>query len=121
MSKETNVGKPMFYYGKIEDCDQTIPVVTVAATYNPEDGTVNRGIAICSGDDCPSKAFGRNLALKRLLIAQNRKESCLPINWESENIWSSGARFTEFTHWKYKVQYHVEPEPIELKVFKKEN
>lgn len=121
MSKENAVGKPMFYYGKVESNGTSIPVVTVAATYNPEDGTVNRGIAICGKNDCPSKEAGKTLALKRLKIAQNRKQSCLPINWCTENIKDSLADQTEFTHWKFKVQYHVEPEAVELRVFKKLN
>jgi hypothetical protein len=120
MSSESKVGKPMFYYGNVEYCDQLIPIVTVASTWNPEDGTVNRGVAICSVHDCPSKAEGRKLALKRLRIAHNRKQSCLPINWNTENIIMSGAGETEFRNWEFKVQYHVQPEPIELRVFKKQ-
>lgn len=113
--------KPMFYYGMVKVNDTMMPVVTVASTYNEEDGTVNRGIAICSGYDNPSKATGRKIALRRLAIAEARELSCQEINWTSENILYSGAGHTEFTGWKHKVQYHVEPIDLEKRVFSKKD
>jgi hypothetical protein len=112
--------KPMFYYGMVKVDDHLVPVVTVASRYNPEDGTVNRGIAICSGYDNPSKKEGRKIALKRLAIAEARELDCQEINWSSDNIIHSGAAHSEFTDWKYKVQYHQELINLEKRVFLKE-
>lgn len=113
------MAKPMFYYGMVKSNDTMVPVVTVASIYNEDDGTVNRGIAICSGFDNPSKAVGRKIALRRLAIANARKIDCQEINWSSENILQSGAAHSEFTDWKYKVQYHAEPIELEKRVFLK--
>lgn len=112
--------KPMFYYGMVKVNDQTIPVVTVASRYNPEDGTVNRGIAICSAGDNPSKKEGRKIALKRLAIAEARELNCQEINWSTDNILSSGAAHTEFSDWKCKVQYHANMIDLEKRVFLKQ-
>lgn len=112
--------KPVYYYGMVKINGNMMPIVTVASKYNPEDGTVNRGIAICSNGDNPSKAEGRKLAFKRLMIADARQINCLPINWSSNNILNSGAAHSEFTNWKNKVQYHVEMIDLEKRVFLKE-
>lgn len=107
----------MFWYGMVNNGKNMIPVVTVASRYNEEDGTVSRGVAICSKWDNPSRACGRELALKRLAIAEHREISSLPIRWDSKANKDSGASETEFTHWTMKSQYHVPIEEREKKVF----
>lgn len=109
--------KVMFWYGMVSNGKNMVPVVTVASRYNDDDGTVSRGVAICSIHDNPSRKAGRELALKRLDIAEYRKLSSLPIKWDSDPIVASGAAFTEFSTWTMKSQYHVPIAKHEERVF----
>lgn len=107
----------MFWYGMVNNGKNMVPVVTVASRYNPEDGTVSRGIAICSKEDNPIREEGRKLALKRLAIAEHRQIDSMPVYWNGDAVKASGANTTEFTHWKMKSQYHAPIEEREKKVF----
>lgn len=107
----------MFWYGMVNNGKNMVPVVTVASRYNPEDGTVSRGVAICSKEDNPVREEGRKLALKRLAIAEHRQIDSMPVYWNGDAVKASGANETEFTHWKMKSQYHAPIEEREKKVF----
>lgn len=60
-----------YYYLKYENGQ---PYGCVAFREN-EDGTVNRGVSLCSETDSFKKMIGRGLALKRLLEAEKNKQS----------------------------------------------
>lgn len=77
MSKKNDV---MFYYlrGEVPQNDKSakkgVPIGCVAIRLN-EDGTVNRGVAVCSPRDRYNKDAGRGIALSRLLNAENQQNS----------------------------------------------
>lgn len=109
----------MFWYGMANNGKNEFPAVTVAARLN-SDGTVSRGIAILSPNDNPSRKEGRRLALKRLALAEYRKQDCLPINWTSDNMVASGYANIidkEIPKWEFKCQWHVPMEKVERRVF----
>jgi hypothetical protein len=71
----------IFYYlrnSELNKNDTTakrgVPIGVVAVREN-EDGTVNRGVSICSPCDRYNKKAGRGIAFKRLLEAEAKKMS----------------------------------------------
>ena len=81
MMKVENFEEVMFYYLRDESLNANdkrakkgSPFGVVAIRENA-DGTVNRGISICSPGDKYNKVAGRGLALKRLIEAETKKEN----------------------------------------------
>lgn len=68
------------YY--VREPDQNVPIATVAIGITKY-GEPCRGIAICSCDDQFNREEGTKLAYHRLLVSYHRKESSLPINFDS--------------------------------------
>ena len=76
-----NVEGIMFYYLR----DNTLNIndkmakkgkpFGVVAIRENEDGTVNRGVSICSPGDKFNKVAGKGVAFKRLVEAENKKEN----------------------------------------------
>lgn len=66
----------VFYYLRKNDNanGRGTPYGVVAVREN-EDGTVNRGVSLCSPDDKYDKNAGRGIALKRLIKAESDKRS----------------------------------------------
>lgn len=98
------------------------PYATVAIEIN-DDGTVNRGVAICSAKDAFVKKVGTQKAVGRLQSAKMRKDNIRYIeSFESTQkriLKKIGgvAKFTE-TNFEYLGSYHGKPTKDELELFK---
>ena len=111
----------IFWYGMASNGKNMYPAVTIATRINA-DGTVNRGIAVLSANDNPSKKAGRILALKRLEVAETRQMNCMPINWNTKKFEKVGYKHVnDVPHWGYKAQYHVPIHDHEDRVFNNPN
>ena len=128
MSNNKQDKSVIFWYGMVNNGSNVTPVVTIASRINREDNTVNRGIAICSADENPSREIGRRIAMKRLLLAEHRKMNCSPINWAVDGkVAKSGygvgivKNCIDIPQWTCKAQYHSSLLHIEDKVFNNPN
>ena len=81
MKEVMNLDGVMFYYLRDERMNindkkakKGMPFGVVAIREN-EDGTVNRGVSICSPGDRYNKVAGRGIALKRLMEAEEKKDN----------------------------------------------
>lgn len=98
------------------------PYATVAIEIN-EDGTVNRGVAICSAKDAFVKKVGTKKAIGRLESAKMRKGNVCEIqsfaSTERRILKKIGgeAKFTD-TNFEHLGSYHVTPTKDELEIFK---
>lgn len=98
------------------------PYATVAIEIN-EDGTVNRGVSICSTKDAFVKSVGTKKAIGRLESAKKRKGNIRAIEsfkGTQKNILKKlggEARFTN-TSFEYLGSYHAIPTADELEMFK---
>lgn len=98
------------------------PYATVAIEIN-EDGTVNRGVAICSAKDAFVKKVGTKKAMGRLESAKMRKGNVCAIesfgSTEKRILKKIGgeARFAN-TSFEHLGSYHVAPTKDELEIFK---
>ena len=108
----------MFYYLRSgipvndKSAKKGVPFGVVAVRLN-EDGTVNRGVAVCSPIDKYNKDAGRGIALSRLLNAEEKGAS---LNvFEKYSKTGNRQHFTAdvvanvFEKYKFKCGYH---EPI---------
>lgn len=101
-----------------------IPYATVAVTFN-DDGTINRGISICSPHDAFVRSTGVAKAVGRMRKAQHQKENVYPIlgfkRLERKIMkhlgWASPRDNVKFEHLGY---FHVEPNEVEKRIFKQE-
>ena len=88
-----------------------------------EDGTVNRGVAICSAKDAFVKKVGTKKAMGRLESAKMRKGNVCAIesfgSTEKRILKKIGgeARFAN-TSFEHLGSYHVAPTKDELEIFK---
>lgn len=108
----------MFYYlrsgipANDKNAKRGVPFGVVAVRLN-EDGTVNRGVAVCSPIDKYNKDAGRGIALSRLLNAEE-KETSLNV-FEKYSKTGNRQHFSEdvvkniFEKYRFKCGYH---EPI---------
>jgi hypothetical protein len=98
------------------------PYATVAIEIN-EDGTVNRGVSICSAKDAFVKKVGTKKAIGRLESAKMRKGNVCAIesfdSTQKRILKKIGgeARFTN-TSFEYLGSYRVAPTADELEIFK---
>lgn len=111
-----------FYYGRVNKIGgvgemMSLPVVTVAVRFNTEDGTVNRGISICSMNECPNKKVGKELALKRLYAAETARRNIQPINYGVSKVRSSSNYPTDVSMFQYKGLYNDQLNEIEQIIF----
>lgn len=109
------------YYGRVKKVGSvgelmTLPVVTVVVRLN-EDGTVNRGISVCSVDECPSKQIGKTLAMKRLVATEKAKMNIQPINSGFSRVRSGEDYPEDFPQFNFKGEYHAEINQIERELF----
>ena len=113
------------YYIRRSDTKQ--PIACVAFNEN-EDGTVNRGISICSTREIFSKNKARNKAIGRLVSATKHKVNGHPIR--TENMEHEGLKWYMFqlegildpggsdTMAKFKSCYQDTPNDIEVSILK---
>lgn len=98
------------------------PYGTVAIEVN-DDGTVNRGVAICSKRDAFVKKVGTMKAIGRLESAKKRKSNVREIpsfsSTERQILKEIGGE-AEFANnnFKFLGSYHVAPTKNELELFK---
>lgn len=98
------------------------PYATVAIEIN-KDGTVNRGVAICSAKDVFIKKVGTKKALGRLESAKLKKSSVCAIasflSTQKRILKKIGgeAKYTKTT-FNYLGEYHALPTLDELDIFK---
>lgn len=75
MEKNNVKNKVQYYYLRMENSnygEKGKPFGVVAIKEN-SDGTVNRGVSICSSADSFNKRAGRGIALKRLMQAEKNQ------------------------------------------------
>ena len=71
----------IFYYlrdnelNKKDKCAKKGQPFGVVAMRINEDGTINRGVSICSPQDNFNRIAGKGIAIKRLMEAENKKNS----------------------------------------------
>lgn len=105
-----HIDKIHFYY--IRDYDERRPIITVAIAEDNE-GTVCRGVSICSYLDQPVKARGRAIAEGRLRKAFFNGESSEPIR----NALRLAEEITDMKGepiFEFKSGYDVEATEFEL-------
>lgn len=83
--------KVFFYYVRTPDAPQNRPVATVAFEVN-DDGTVNRGVAICSDSDNFSRKKGRAIAIGRLRNVGDHQDFLPVIDYD----WKGRVRSPNF-------------------------
>ena len=129
MSKKINV-----YHLRTVDTEKTVndkvvrvggrPYATVAIEIN-EDGTVNRGVSICSAKDAFVKKVGVNKAIGRLESAKKHQKNILAIEsfdgTQKRILKKIGgkARFVH-TNFNHLGAYRVAPTADEVEIFKNE-
>lgn len=108
----------MFYYLRSgipvndKNAKRGVPFGVVAVRLN-EDGTVNRGVAVCSPIDKYNKDAGRGIALSRLLHAEEVGDSLNA--FQKYSVTGNRQHFPAdvvanvFNRYKFKCGYH---EPI---------
>jgi hypothetical protein len=111
----------IFYYlrdRKLNPNDSTakkgVPIGVVAVREN-EDGTVNRGVSICSRKDRYDKNAGRGIALKRLITAETICRS-IPFG---EYVGDEDKKMMRDINFKYHTDFHAEITPEEYRMFHK--
>lgn len=99
------------------------PYATVAIEIN-EDGTVNRGVSICSAKDGFIKKVGTQKAVGRLMSAKKAQSNILPmLSFEStqrrllKKLGKLEPRFKN-TCFEYLGGFHVMPTKDEIEMFK---
>ncbi len=112
-----------FYYLKKEREDGfEHPYGTVCIKKN-DDGTVNRGIAICSTSDNFNKKIGREISFARMNKAICKKITCdnFMDYYYFGNSYTSKFPIVSYLgdNFKYKCYYHVEPTKKEYRIMNK--
>jgi hypothetical protein len=92
-----------YYYVRDEN---KRPMVTVAVADFDNDGTVCRGIAICSQKEMPVKKVGRDIARGRLIKAFVNKMNTMPIQRMNDVV--------DLYDVEFKSAYDDEPTEYEL-------
>lgn len=99
------------------------PYATVAVTFN-EDGTVNRGVSICSPHDPFVRSVGSAKAIGRLKKAAKTESDVYPINGfkklESKILKKIGSSAKDEVSFDMLGYYHSEPNELEKSIFKSE-
>ena len=95
------------------------PVVTVAFGDLNDDGTVCRGVSLCSALDAPVKSRGRDIALGRMWKAYYNKENSDPIStlWRlpnADSLFEVDEDDNEIPVFEFKSGYDVEMTEYEL-------
>lgn len=115
-----NFDKVMFYYLREnkhpndKSNGRGVPFGVVAVRENP-DGTVNRGVSICSPTDRYNKKAGRGIALKRLLKAET---DCRSTPFGKYNGMDEKKKITHFP-FAYKSDFNAEITESEHRMFHK--
>ena len=111
----------IFYYlrdnelNKKDKCAKKGQPFGVVAMRLNEDGTINRGVSICSPCDKYNKKAGRGIAVKRLMECEERKESKFfgVYSGESDKMNIHNMPFMEC------YAYHVKPTESEHRMLYK--
>lgn len=107
--------KRRFYYFRDEN---NFPRVTVCVLYNIEAKVVCRGLSLCSFDDSPVKAEGRDIAEGRAINAYvTMEDSEKIIQSQTNEIIDSLVATTELIPFRYKSQYDMELTKFEKRLF----
>ena len=119
--KMDNFDDVMFYYLRDENKNQNdksakkgVPFGVVAVREN-ENGTVNRGVSICSPSDRYNKKAGRGIALKRLIEAETK---CRSIPFGNYNGTDDKKKITHLP-FNYKSDFNAEITKSEYRMFHK--
>lgn len=114
-NEEANLDKRVTY--------PSIPYATVAIEFN-EDGTVNRGISICSPNDAFVKKEGVNKAVGRLNAAKKHESNIFPIpayNKIEKKILKKYKSTPKYkTNFKFLGYFKDQPTDVELEIFKED-
>lgn len=108
--------KRRFYYFRDEN---NFPRVTVCVLYNIETQTACRGLSLCSFDDSPVKAEGRDIAEGRAINAYVTMEDSEKIvqYHQTNEIINSITETKELIPFIYKSQYNMELTKFEKRLF----
>lgn len=110
--------KVMFYYlreeKKSNDNGRGRPFGVVAVRENA-DGTVNRGVSMCSPSDKYNKRAGRGIALKRLLEADM---ICRSVPFANYRGVDAKKKITHFP-FDYKIDFNAKITDSEYRMFHK--
>ena len=111
----------IFYYlrnSELNKNDTTakkgVPIGVVAVREN-EDGTVNRGVSVCSIHDRYDKNAGRGIALQRLLAAETNCRSVPFAKFTGDE----DKKTMKNIPFDYKSDFHAEITPQEYRMFHK--
>jgi hypothetical protein len=88
-------------------------IVGAVAMRANADGTVNRGVAITGMGETGCRHIGRTIALNRLAIAEEERESSRPINFRRESCERFAMAFDEASPAMYKCAYSIAPTAFE--------
>lgn len=115
---EKNYNEIVYYYLREEknaDGSKGKPygVVAVKENFN---GTVNRGVSLCSKEDTFNKKAGRGIALKRLMKAEKEKKTT-----EFPKYYGTNAGNIYNIPFNTKCGYHSEMTISEYRMFNKPN
>ena len=119
MNVNDNLDGVLFYYLRDNELNvndkkagKGAPFGVVAVREN-EDGTVNRGVSICSPSDRYNKKAGRGIAMKRLMEAESNQCSFPFDSYRGE---SNKKKITNFP-FAYKAEYHTTITKAEHRMF----
>ena len=105
-----------------------VPYATVAVTFNA-DGTVNRGVSICSPHDAFVRSMGVTKAIGRMKKAEHQNAHVCPIlgykHLEQKIMKSLASKNGSATprdevHFEHLGYFHDEPNEVEKRIFKTE-
>ena len=99
------------------------PYATVAVSFNT-DGTVNRGVSICSPHDPFVRSVGTAKAIGRLKMAIKRQQNVCPISGykrlEGKILKRIGGTVKDNVSFDMLGYYKVQPNEVEKSIFKSE-
>ena len=96
------MSEPHFYYIRKERNNQIHPYITVCVFKNA-DGTVNRGVAVCSVKDNFDREKGKAIAYNRVISAQKNGYSICP----SDGRYAGFEFFGELNATPTKEEYRM--------------
>ncbi|MBR4316808.1 MAG: hypothetical protein IKP65_07610 [Alphaproteobacteria bacterium] len=111
-----------YYLREMHENDKQAPKghpFGVIAVKNNGDGTVNRGIAICSPTDYFDKRKGRGLALQRLLKAEREQKSSEAFSCYTGNKDKMNFDTSKVDAFQYKCGYREAETKQEHRMFYK--
>ena len=111
------MNKIFFYYIKDENNNK---IGCVAVNEN-EDGTINRGVSICSKVDKFNKTKARGIAYSRLINVCNTKTNVTFNEYTGDTSKILFPKIPEIYEIVFKEHYHVTPSAKEFRMLHKPN